>query len=160
MEFKISWKARCSKFTVFPWWSPPFPCSSLLPPFTLSLQWPCTTQHFYLSSVPGEPASAGQGQRLVSIPAHELKGETAESNRGAPSCSRLNCLSGSGRSAQLGLSQPASAACIKSLTTLCVQAVQDESWVLSHYFGDNFLCIAAHCVWLSLGGFCRCKFRT
>ena len=37
MEFKISWKARCLKFTVFPWWSLPFPCSFLLPPVHLAM---------------------------------------------------------------------------------------------------------------------------
>lgn len=91
-----------------------------LPMFTL---WrPCRTQRFYLSSVAGEPTSAGE-RAVVSIPGWWSHGrncsEPTESRTGAG----LQCaLSGSGQSSCSGL--PACKCCLHlSLTTeVCVCA--------------------------------------
>ena len=122
------------------------PVHSFCPPFTL--QWPCTTQHFYLSSVAGNLLVPGQGQRLVSIPAWWSHGRNCrEATEG-----RTRAAAGLNRAKRLGTEQLAPSPSLREKPAFVTDhwSVCKVSWVLSRYFGDNLPGIAVDCV-CSLG---------
>lgn len=127
MEFRMSWKARCLEFRVFPWWFLLFPVYPFFAHFTL--WWPCRTQRFLPELSCWEPTSAGE-RAVVSIPGWWSHGSNCREPtvRVGPELAGLECaLSSVGRSS-CSLSQPASAACICHWPLKCV-FVQGESWV-------------------------------